>query len=41
MDKQNTLNRSPTVQVNVPAPTDDGELNNLHLERKSHKGLQE
>lgn len=40
MDKQNTLNRSPTVQANVPAPTDDGELNN-RSERKSHRVLQE
>ena len=35
-----TLNRSPTKQANVPAPTDDGELNN-HSERKSDRVLQE
>lgn len=40
MDKQNTLNGSPTVQASVPAPTDDGELNN-HSERKSHRVVQE
>jgi len=38
--KQNTLTSRPTVQVSVPAPTDDGELNN-HSERKSHRVLQE
>lgn len=38
--KQNTLTSRPTVQASVPAPTDDGELNN-HSERKSHRVLQE
>ena len=40
MDKQNTLNGSPTVQASVSAPTDKGELNN-HSQRKSHRVLQE
>ena len=40
IDKQNTSKISPAVQASVPAPTDEGELNN-HSERKSCRAPQE